>query len=287
MKIVAISDIHGILNYIKVDQQCDVLVISGDFSPLRLQNAVWCAEEPNTMKWWIRNVFIDWLLHIPANQIIFTPGNHDFVTECDWFKEWINGVLYEMGIHDRIHYICNESITIDGVTFWGCPYSDLPNWAWYSGGNPKSYTPPEGTDVMIVHAAPNFGGLGETVNRWGHSANYGSDYLVNALAGCTDLPKLLICGHIHGGQHRAQLYSRMIEVLEQPAPNVRGLVKKTKYIGCVMVNASIKDEGYNESYTPATIEYDTTPDGKDCAITVKHIRDGALEDIDTFMLYGN
>lgn len=287
MKIGAISDTHGILNYIEVDQQCDVLVIAGDFSPLKLQNAVSHVEKNNTMKWWIRNIFIDWLTHLPAKHIIITPGNHDFVTEKIWFKEWINGVLYEMGVHDRIHYLCNEQITIDGVTFWGCPYSDLPNWAWYSGGDPKSYTPPKGTDVMIVHAAPNFGGLGETIDRWSQLANYGSDYLVNALSTSQKLPRLLICGHIHGGQHKAQLYTRRIDVLEQPAPNVKGFVTKTKYIGCVMVNVSIKDEGYNELYTPATIEYDTTPDGKDCTITVKHIRQDLLEDIDTFMLYGN
>lgn len=284
MKICAISDTHGILNYIKVDQQCDVLVIAGDFSPLKLQEAVSEKEKTNTMKWWIRNVFIDWLLHIPANQIIFTPGNHDFVTGMIWFKEWINGVLYEMGIHDRIHYICNEQITIDGVTFWGCPYSDLPGWAWYSGCNPELYTPPKDTDVMIVHAAPNYGGLGETINRWGHTANYGSDYLVNALAGCLNLPKLLICGHIHSGQHKPQLYTRTIEVLEQPAPNVKGLVKKKKKQKCVMVNVSIKDEGYNEYYTPATIDYDCTPDRISSAITVKHIRYDELEDINTFIL---
>lgn len=284
MKIGAISDTHGILNYIQVDQQCDVLVIAGDFSPLKIQHAVSHEEKNNTMKWWIRNVFIDWLTHLPAKHIIITPGNHDFVTERDWFKEWINGVLYEMGVHDRIHYLCNEQITIDDITFWGCPYSDLPGWAWYSGGDPKSYTPPKGTDVMIVHAAPNYGGLGETINRWGHSANYGSDYLVNALEDCQDLPKLLVCGHIHGGQHKPQLYTRTIEVLEQPAPNVKGLVNKKKIQGCVMVNVSIKDEGYNEFYTPATIDYDCTVDHISNAISVKHIRQDFLEDIDTFIL---
>lgn len=255
MKICAISDIHGIPGLSDLHEECDVLVIAGDFSPLKLQHAVSHVEKNNTMKWWIRNIFIDWLQSLPANQIIFTPGNHDFVTEMDWFKEWINSVLYEIGVHDRIHYLCNEQITIDGVTFWGCPYSDLPNWAWYSGGNSKQYTPPEGTDVMIVHAAPNFGGLGETVTRFGQHANYGSDYLVNALAECPDLPKLLICGHIHGGQHKPQLYTRTIDVLEQPEPNVKGLVKKKRKQECVMVNVSIKDEEYNESYPPAILMY--------------------------------
>lgn len=284
MKIGAISDTHGILNYIKVDQQCDMLVIAGDFSPLSLQNAVSHVEKANTMRWWIRNIFIDWLAHLPAKHIIITPGNHDFVTEQDWFKEWINGVLYEMGVHDRIHYICNEQITIDDVTFWGCPYSDLPGWAWYSGGDPKPYIPPKGTDVMIVHAAPNHSGLGETINRFGHPANYGSDYLVNALAKCPDLPKLLVCGHIHGGQHKPQLYTRTIEVLEQPAPNVKGLVTKKKTQECVMVNVSIKDEGYSESYTPTTIDYDCTPDRMASSISVRHIRCDVLEDINTFIV---
>lgn len=285
MKIIGISDIHGILQYTKLETHCDVLVIAGDFSPLQLQERVSEKGGKNTMKEWIVDIFIPWLKELPAEHVIFVPGNHDFVTERPWFKEWINGELYKAECHDRIHYLCNETIKLYDTIFWGCPYSDLPGWAWYSGGDPKPYTPPEDVDVMIVHAAPDYMGLGETINRWGHLANYGSMYLTTAMEHTNHLPRLLLCGHIHGGQHLPKVFNQQYKTLESYGPNIKGVHNVQKTRECVMVNVSIKGEDYSEFYEPADIEYQTTPDGTSTSISVAHYQYESLKDIATYIVH--
>ena len=224
------SDTHGTLKYIQLKDEVDVLCISGDFSPLKLQRSVSNKETRKTMKRWIRDEFVPWLQDQPTRHIIFIPGNHDFVTECEWFSEWIHEVLPE-----NIHYLCNSFINIDDVTFYGCPYSDLQGWAWYSGENPDNYTIKGSADIMLVHAAPDYNGLGQTVTRWGLH-NYGSKTLMEALH--KRAPKLLLCGHIHGGNHRPEMYDGR----------------------CLMMNVSVKDEDYSESYYPAIIDFQKVED---------------------------
>ena len=249
MNITAISDIHGIPKRTPISHWCDVLVIAGDFSPLEIQR-----KKP-FMNAWILEDFTDWMLHQPAEHVVVVPGNHDFCTIDPDFPEFFTGHLKELGVDGRIHYLCNSSATIDGVTFWGCPYSDIPGWAWYSGERIEPYMPPAGTDIMVVHQAPNFGGLGETYGRFHIKENYGSDYIMDALEHCTDLPKLLICGHIHEGNHMPELYER------------------TGGRKCVMVNVSVKNEDYCEYFVPADIIYNDFPDNTDVHITIRHLND--------------
>lgn len=249
MNITAISDIHGIPDRTHITRQCDVLVIAGDFSPLEIQRNI------PAVRAWMVGEFLDWMLQLPALHIIVVPGNHDFGTEGEGFAEDFNKDLNNWSVDGRIHYLCNSSATIDGVTFWGCPYSDIPGWAWYSGGRIEPYMPPAGTDIMVVHQAPNFGGLGETYGRFHIKKNYGSDYIMDALEHCTDLPKLLICGHIHEGNHMPELYER------------------TGGRKCVMVNVSVKNEDYCEYFVPADIIYNDFPDNADVHITIRHLND--------------
>ena len=225
MLIAGMSDTHGTLKYIQLKDEVDVLCISGDFSPLKLQRSIYPTDKKGTMRYWIKNEFIPWLQSQPARHIVFIPGNHDFVTECEWFPEWIGEILPE-----NMHYLCNGSITIDDVAFYGCPYSDLQGWAWYSDENPDNYTIKGSADIMLVHAAPDYNGLGQTVTRWG-LYNYGSKALMEALH--ERAPKLLLCGHIHGGSHRPEMYDSR----------------------CLMLNVSVKDEDYSESYYPAIIDF--------------------------------
>lgn len=267
LKIVAISDTHGTLQYITLKEHADVLVIAGDFSPLKLQSAVSSKEKRGTMKEWIRNTFIPWLLEQPVDHVVFIPGNHDWVTEQPWFTDWFNGLLEEMNISDRIHYLCNSSITIGGVTFWGCPYSDLPNWAWYSKEDIRNYVPPTGTDVMIVHAAPKYDKLGLTYTRWSGMADYGSIYLTSALCGMEELPKLLICGHIHGGCHQPTIYGSP-ETCE-----------------CVMLNVSVKDEEYSEAFDPTYIDLTIAPDNTAASAYIQKSYQGYMHDCELHLIH--
>lgn len=258
IRIAAMSDIHGIPQMVKLEEPVDVLCITGDWSPLRLQYAVTHKDgRRGSMRYWIRHEFLPWLKQQPAEHIIIIPGNHDFVTEQGWFRGWFQDLLREEHLLDTIHYLCNESITLYGWRFWGCPYSDLPGWAWYSGGNVDAYTPKEETDILLVHAAPRWEYVGTTITRYGRQENFGSTYLTNALIGMKIKPKLVLFGHIHGGDHRPTLFGNEFEGES------------------LLVNVSTKDEMYCECWDPTLINCEmvenATLSGMDTVITVgKH-----------------
>ena len=266
MTIGAISDIHGTLQHITINQPVDVLCIAGDFSPLKLQRAVTSSDgKRGTMKNWITNDFLHWLKELPVDQIIIVPGNHDFVTQCDWFEDWMNETIAQQGLQGRIHYLCNQSITLHGVKFWGCPYSDLPNWAWPSRF-PEDYMPKEDVDVLIVHAAPQWERMGVTWTSWGGIRDFGSNRLTSALFDMKHRPKLLLCGHIHGGDHQPYIFP-----------------KDTGGNECCMINVAIKDEDYNEFWDPTIIEYNSL--GADrFGLTVQHWRGDNMEDSQTMVI---
>ena len=236
MRITHISDTHGVYEFDNI-HDCDVLCITGDWSPLRIQ----CDDED--MKRWITGVFIPVLCRVPARRVVLIGGNHDFITERPWFRDWFNAALKDAGSEDRIRYLCNDSVTIDGVRFYGCPCSDIEGWAWYSQHDPHRYEPERDTTVMLVHQAPRHGGLGETVLR-GRIRDFGSTVLLDGIG--YETPDLLLCGHIHGGSHVPALYS-------------------TQYGDCVVVNGSVLDEDYEVKYPPHTIGYE-----KDATLT-RHV----------------
>ena len=90
---------------------------------------------------WITNKFLPWMISLPCDRVIFIPGNHDFITEHDWFKQWFNTQLEVMdknypGTNEdnkpsrKIVYLCYDLYEYKGYKFYGCPTSDIINWAW-------------------------------------------------------------------------------------------------------------------------------------------------------------
>jgi len=95
-------------------------------------------------------------------------------------------------------YLENIGVTIEGVSFWGSPYTpEFLNWAFmYPRGHAANQywdQIPAGLDVLITHGPP-YGILDQSAP--------GEEHL-----GCAELlkavqkkkPKVHIFGHIHGG----------------------------------------------------------------------------------------
>lgn len=133
MKIVALSDIHGHLPNPKTFPECDVVCVCGDIVPLEYQN-----NTVQSSTWFVLE-FNDWANKIPCKNVIFIAGNHDFflerisdkglVTPKDVMKTLFPGNLYSK---TKLIYLCDNSVTIDGVKFYGTPWiTDLPNWAFF------------------------------------------------------------------------------------------------------------------------------------------------------------
>lgn len=183
MKVLPISDIHGkpsILSYILDNfgpDDFDVLTVSGD---------VWEGTSPNNKYKW------DSFQKDIKKPIIMIQGNHDF---------WSTSAFDE---YPDIHLLHNESIEIDGVKFFGTPYTTtFLDWNWMSSEEKLflmwNELVPSGIDVMLSHGPPF--GYCDNVNQkvYGHDADskLGSKALLAVLM--DKAPKYVFCGHIHSG----------------------------------------------------------------------------------------
>ena len=119
MRILHVSDTHGLQRQLTNLPAADVLVHSGDIS-----NSGTEAEVLD---------FINWLIELPYKHKIFVCGNHDC---CLWDAEDIED------LPEGIHFLQDRSVTIDGVVFSGIGYdhpADMIDAA---------------ADVVITHEPP-------------------------------------------------------------------------------------------------------------------------------------
>lgn len=128
MKIVAISDTHR--QHRQLTQadipDGDVLIHAGDFTR---HGDIHELED-----------FLDWFKDFPHEHKIFIAGNHDLCMKNHQNEELpinpateerIDNLLKEYWFDHDIIYLHNSGKTIDGVKFFGSPYSNtLPGWAF-------------------------------------------------------------------------------------------------------------------------------------------------------------
>jgi Icc-related predicted phosphoesterase len=155
MKIVALSDTHG--EHRSIDKEDvpkgDVLIHAGDFTKHGRINEL---ED-----------FIEWFSQFPHEHKIFVAGNHDACMQNHEneelpinpeMKDKINEILSDAWFEDNIIYLHNSGKTINGITFYGSPYSNtLPDWH-FNTDDEENEGVWEGifddTDVLITHGPP-------------------------------------------------------------------------------------------------------------------------------------
>lgn len=128
MRILHLSDTHGLHRRLRDLPAADVLVHSGDFTM--------AGSRDETRD------FVRWLEGLPYAHKLFIAGNHD-------------GGLY--GVHPGslpggIHYLCHSGIEIKGVGFYGVPLfveDDLRGLCASLVGQI-----PDGVDVLVTHQPP-------------------------------------------------------------------------------------------------------------------------------------
>jgi Icc-related predicted phosphoesterase len=214
MKLVLISDTHGLES--KLDLPAgDVLIHAGD-----LTNRGSVAELSRAAQW-LSNQIENGKFH----HVVCIAGNHDFALE-HFMREGEEGMM-RREIFQRIIYLRDSGVTLDGVKFYGSPWQpEFCDWAF----NLKRRLPirekwaliPEDTDVLVTHGPPM--GIQDWVGR--------------ERVGCADLrvaverlqPTLHTFGHIHGGY----------------GENTAGPIH--------FVNASVVDENYKIVNAPIVVE---------------------------------
>lgn len=205
MKVVTLSDTHGKHNKVDVPPG-DVLVHAGDF----MLGGNDYGEAKSFAKWFHAQ---------PHEHKVVIAGNHDILFEKLPYvaKELFAGV----------HYLCDSGVTIEGVRFWGSPYTpEFYDWAFNlpRGESLKKHWDmiPDDTNVLVTHGPP-YGLLDQVKSGWDH-------------LGCIDLRKAIdkrlkqlrlhVFGHIHGGAgimgyggfwvNNASVLSEAYEVVRPP-----------------------------------------------------------------------
>lgn len=187
MKIVATSDLHGAFPDVP---PCDLLLVGGDVCPIE------GSHEVHDQRFWLRNAFKDWLLGLPAKEIVWIGGNHDFACEQPGFHriaERISDEIAERG-GPKVVYLEDEVHDVDGLRIFGAPWTpNLRNWAFYKD-DPDFFEWAKklpDADIYLLHSPPA-GILCGGHNEWG------SPGVASAIVR-KKKPARVVFGHIHEG----------------------------------------------------------------------------------------
>jgi len=169
LRLVLGSDLHGFLPRVP---SCDFLILAGDILPKTDQERF--AERQ----------LKPWLEQAPAQHIVATWGNHDWLP----FYGWCSNNL-------KWYMLVNESMRLEGLNFYGLPWS-LPykRWAWMAPEETlaRFYDAiPNDTDILITHTPPF-----DILDRSLRGERLGSKSLRRKVDKLNKL-KLVVCGHIH------------------------------------------------------------------------------------------
>lgn len=237
MRILCIADTHNAIaqndrdgNYCVPSVDADVLVHAGDM--LRRGTMGEFNVEMRAL-----------IQRFPQKHIIVVAGNHDRIWEDNPSYARSQFEILNVDSGGRLHYLQDNMVTIEGVTFYGYPWQPrFYNWAFNLDRNSEPMwrvcqRVPDGVDVLITHGPP-FGILDQP-GAFKNGESTTSDRHV----GCEVLkeelkrikPKLHIFGHIHHSY---------------------GTLERD---GTLFVNASINDEVYHPVRKPILVEL--TEDG--------------------------
>lgn len=119
MKILHLSDTHGLHHRLDDMPEADVIVHSGDISN--------SGTEEEVLD------FLNWFIGLPYPHKIFVTGNHDL---CLWEAEGIED------LPGNIYFLQDKGVEIGGVKFFGIAY------------NHSEAMIPADTDIVVTHEPP-------------------------------------------------------------------------------------------------------------------------------------
>ena len=230
MRIAAISDMHGILNF-TIDKS-DILVICGDIMPLKIQH----YNKPS--RTWFNRTFIPWCNQQPVEEVFLIGGNHDgwLFRHPEQVKEDVDGT--------KITYLFDEStIYVDdsGIVYniYGTPWChQFGNW-YFMGYSDEALEKifdrmPDNIDVLLTHDPPFGYNDKSSGSTWGNADEHlGNSPLINVIE--KKQPKIVFSGHIHTGDHNF-----------------------TQVNNTQICNVSVVNEKYQLDFKPTYIELEKT-----------------------------
>ncbi len=196
MLILHLSDTHSKHHVLRNLPPADIIIHSGDIS--------FAGSENEVMD------FIEWFGGLPYKYKIFIAGNHDFCL----FEANIDG------LPENCFYLCNSSITIEGVKFYGLPMFMEDSMSGDYDTNIQKI--PSDTNVLITHQPPY------SILDYSANINHGDGNLLEIVL--KTQPKYHLFGHIHGAYG----------------------IEKSEHT--TFVNAAILSENYELMYEPILLK---------------------------------
>ena len=198
MKIIAVADLHG--NLPKDVPECDLLVIAGDICP---HFGVWTKpgspEDINGQIKWFSSIFLPWAGKQPAKSVVATWGNHDFLGQSEEIRD--NDIAIAFTIPENFTLLLDAAVFAQSQHIYGTPYTPCYfDWAFMETEDKlaeRFARIPEGLDILISHGPPLWACDRAAGDKGDH---IGSKVLYERISTMQKPPKLLICGHIHGGK---------------------------------------------------------------------------------------
>ena len=185
MKIWHISDTHTYHGLLKVPEDIDMVIHSGDATNPR---------DPYASEQEMLN-FITWFGSLPIKHKVFVAGNHDLciernlITKIDFMK---NGIVY----------LENDYAEVEGIKIWGSPFTPTFGQGWAFNKKRSALHDiwkeiPDDVDIVVVHGPPK--GILDLAYHQLNCIEFCGDealrkrmYLLN--------PKLCLFGHIHNNE---------------------------------------------------------------------------------------
>lgn len=188
MKILHISDLHG--RHLEVFEWILYNIDSADYDVVVASGDLWEGTSINPVNDWIE------FQKTIGTPIIVIQGNHDY---------------FDNTVFDNtpdIHLLHNESVEIDGVKFFGTPYTvSFCGWNWMNSEE-SLYEMwhnliPDNIDVLISHGPPH--GHCDNCNQHVHGNDENSHLGSKALYAIIfeKSPKIVLCGHIHSSDRES------------------------------------------------------------------------------------
>ena len=187
MRVLVISDTHGMHRSLPQLPKADVIIHAGDFCNI--------GSQLDAIK------FLHWFNALDYPHRICIGGNHDIIMEKGSESE------VRMLVPPGVTYLRESGVTIDGVRFWGSPYTPtFMDWGFMAdrGEDIRKHWDliPNDVDVLITHGPAH--GICDTCPNWDVMGAYQH-------VGCEELrkavdrlkPRVHLFGHVHysGGDH--------------------------------------------------------------------------------------
>ena len=219
MKVAAVSDMHGMLEYyLKRNKppEADILILGGDIAP----NVYGPDADARNQVEWLRRDLAPLLKSLPFKHVVVIAGNHDWAFYVKETAKAARAALEDAGIHylqdemieledAGIHYLQDEMIELEGKKIYGSPWTPwFYEWAFmFPRSDPVKGHPaagrawakiPAGLDVLVTHGPPQ--DILDLAPRGDHP---GCPLLRKRVEQVK--PKLHLFGHIHGGYGRTEI----------------------------------------------------------------------------------